>query len=466
MQVNRSLSAALLIVIILSVLPSVGCMDFGTVQASEGNDTIGASISSPNSSLANQAITRIQSYQYGAGISMANEPSEQTSITLENAPLQGDVLISVIGVQAMHTTVTDDQGVVTPPSSFEAATVASINETGVVWNRQVRGNSTAYTLDVEIWLGVVVSQANPSITINLDNLPANSVIEALTVDVCEYSGVATNSPLDKTAANTGFGSTANTGLTAPTTQPNELWIGAILFESSGQQTSPTNEFLLLDGQSTATGGRICTAFLERIVNGLGTVNTETTIKYGDETLSGAWVGCIATFSSTPVDTPTQTPAVNPTPTPNSTPIPNATATPTPLPNNGTGQIPFFVESNSTVTKLFFNSTNSELSFTVSGESGTTGYTEITIAKSLVSSIQDVKVYLDGNQLNFAITEKGDSWLLRFTYTHSTHDIVVSLATSQESQPWQSEAILIVAIIVLIVGLVLGLLVIFMKRRKA
>ena len=139
------------------------------------------------------------------------------------------------------------------------------------------------------------------------------------------------------------------------------------------------------------------------------------------------MSCIATFSSTPIDTPTQTPAVNPTPTP------NATATPTPLPTNGTGQIPFFVESNSTVTQLFFNSTSAELSFTVSGESGTWGYVEITIAKSLVSNIQDVKVYLDGNQLNTAITDNGDTWLLHFTYTHSTHRVIMTLSSAPSGE---------------------------------
>ena len=455
---NKLLLSAFSIAIILSVLTPVVCVDFGTVQASEGNDMITDSILGSNSSLTNQTITRVQSYQYVAGIAMENEPSEQTSITLEHAPLQGDVLISVIGIQAMHTTVTDAQGVVTPPSSFEAASVASIDETGVIWTQQVRGNSTAYNLDVEIWLGVVVSQASPSVTINLESLPANSVIMALTVDICEYSGIATNSPLDKTAANTGFGSTADTGLTAPTTQPNELWIGAILFESSGQQTSPTNGFLLLDGQPTATGGRISTAFLEKTVNGLGTANTGTTIKSGDETLFCAWVGCIATFSATAIASATPTPNATVTPTP------NATATPTPLPSNGTGQIHFFVESNSTVSELFFNSTSRELSFAVSGESGTEGYVEITIAKSLVSSVQDVKVYLDGTQLSVAITEDGDSWLLRFTYMHSTHHVIVSLVADQGSQQsLQFEIIVGVTVVAVVLGLALSLLIGFKRK---
>jgi len=92
--------------------------------------------------------------------------------------------------------------------------------------------------------------------------------------------------------------------------------------------------------------------------------------------------------------------------------------------------------------------------------------EVTIEKGLVSNIQDVKVYLDGTQLNVAITEDGDAWLLQFTYTHSTHEVVVSLAANQEPQLWQPEAIVIVAVIALILCSVLGLLVIFMKRKKA
>jgi hypothetical protein len=358
----------------------------------------------------NQTITRIQSYQYGAGMGAENEPSVQTSITLTNAPIQGDVLISVIGIQGMHTTVTDEQGVVTAPVSFEAATVSSINETGVVWKRQVRSDSTAYDLDVEIWLGVVLSQASPSITVNLDSLSTNMIV-ALTIDICEYKGIAANSPLDKTATNTGFGSTGDTGITATTTQPNELWIGAILFESSVQQTSPTNGFLLLDGRPNATGGRICTAFLEKIVNGLGTANSGTTIKYGDELLFSAWVGCIATFSPTPVATPSPTP------------------TPTPSSSNGTGRGVFFVESNSTVTELTFNSTSSELTFVVSGPSGTVGYVNVTIAKNLVPNAENIKVYLEGNQLSYEITSNEYSWQVTFTYQHSAHQVRISLATN-------------------------------------
>ena len=90
---------------------------------------------------------------------------------------------------------------------------------------------------------------------------------------------------------------------------------------------------------------------------------------------------------------------------------------------------FFVESNSTVTSLAFNSTSSELSFTVSGPSGTTGYVKATIAKTLMANAENLKVYLDGNQLTYSLTETANSWLLAFNYSHSTHRVNVYLPTS-------------------------------------
>jgi PKD repeat protein len=90
---------------------------------------------------------------------------------------------------------------------------------------------------------------------------------------------------------------------------------------------------------------------------------------------------------------------------------------------------FFVESNSTVSSLAFNSTSSELSFIVSGASGTTGYVKATIAKTLISNAENLKVYLDGNQLTYSLTETANSWLLAFNYSHSTHRVNVYLPTS-------------------------------------
>jgi hypothetical protein len=161
--------------------------------------------------------------------------------------------------------------------------------------------------------------------------------------------------------------------------------------------------------------------------------------------------------SIPVSTPSSTPTVSPTPTP--------------IPTPSLIQVPdqsfFFIESNSTVTELFFNSTSSELSFTVSGTSGTAGYVKVTIAKSLFSSVQNVKVYLDGSQLNVAITENAVSWLLSFTYVHSTHHVRISLETSAVEPTFLGIEYWIWTVIVIIIAVtgVIGFSILQTKKKE-
>jgi hypothetical protein len=91
----------------------------------------------------------------------------------------------------------------------------------------------------------------------------------------------------------------------------------------------------------------------------------------------------------------------------------------------TEQSVFSLTSNSSITELTFNSPSKELSFSVSGDSGTTGYVNVYIPKSLLNDTSDLKVSLDGNQMEYTSQSQGDCWLLYFTYHHSTHSIVVS-----------------------------------------
>jgi hypothetical protein len=98
-----------------------------------------------------------------------------------------------------------------------------------------------------------------------------------------------------------------------------------------------------------------------------------------------------------------------------------------------GQYVFSVVSNSTVSALAFNSGTRELSFNVTGPTGTTGFADVAIAKSLVSNIANLTVYLDGVNLNYVATSTADSWLLHFEYAHSTHSITVNLG-SQTPNP--------------------------------
>jgi len=134
-----------------------------------------------------------------------------------------------------------------------------------------------------------------------------------------------------------------------------------------------------------------------------------------------------------------------------------------------------VISNSTISELAFNSTSRVLSFTVSGPNGTIGYTNVTLAKILIEDISELKVYLDGNQINYtAISIDYDyNWLIHFTYQHSTHKVVIILGLPQAESfiktPLEvaaiSEIITILAAILLVIKYRKKLLPINRVRRK-
>ncbi len=90
------------------------------------------------------------------------------------------------------------------------------------------------------------------------------------------------------------------------------------------------------------------------------------------------------------------------------------------------QYVFSVESNSTISELGFNTTDWTLGFTATGLNGTTGCVKVTVAKSLVGNPSDIRVLLDGEQQEFSVASIDDSWLLSFTYQHSTHQVAVDL----------------------------------------
>ena len=95
---------------------------------------------------------------------------------------------------------------------------------------------------------------------------------------------------------------------------------------------------------------------------------------------------------------------------------------------------FSVSANSTVSALAFNSVNNQLSFTVSGPSGTLGFVDIGIAKNLVTNIANLQVYLDGAKLQYTTTATADSWLLHFQYSHSTHNVILDLGQNTNPTP--------------------------------
>lgn len=128
-----------------------------------------------------------------------------------------------------------------------------------------------------------------------------------------------------------------------------------------------------------------------------------------------------------VPSPSMPPA---TPTPIPTIEPTATPTPTPEPNA------FHIESNSTVSALSFNGTSGEITFTVNGTSGTTGYVKATISKNFMPNGSNINVYLDEKLIDSLVTSNGDYWIITFTYHHSTHQVKISqtLVTNPASEP--------------------------------
>jgi hypothetical protein len=128
---------------------------------------------------------------------------------------------------------------------------------------------------------------------------------------------------------------------------------------------------------------------------------------------------------------------------------------------------FSVSSNSTVTELVFNSTSNQLSFSVAGPDGTTGFVDLFIAKSLVSDANSLQVTVDGSELGYSAVSQGEAWALHFQYHHSTHQVNVDMNGSTSSISVSRgflEDVAIVALVVAVAALAVGLMAVVKKRK--
>jgi len=116
---------------------------------------------------------------------------------------------------------------------------------------------------------------------------------------------------------------------------------------------------------------------------------------------------------------------------------------------------FFIESNSTVSALTFNSTNTELRFTVSGPSETTGYVKATIPKDLLYTEGDWIVLVDEQPVIPTVNEDTTNTYLYFTYGHSTKTIeIIGTYAIPEFPSWT----------ILLLFLTATVIIIFCKRK--
>jgi len=142
---------------------------------------------------------------------------------------------------------------------------------------------------------------------------------------------------------------------------------------------------------------------------------------------------------------------------------------------------FSVASNSTLGSLVFDSVKKELSFGVSGPSGTTGYVSVYIPKTLMANASELIVYLDGTAIPHLATQTGDTWLVSFIYNHSSHNVIMSLgeseteptatAPAQTSEPQPAEnpllsQTMITAIAAVAIVIIVIVAVVLAKKRKA
>jgi hypothetical protein len=102
-----------------------------------------------------------------------------------------------------------------------------------------------------------------------------------------------------------------------------------------------------------------------------------------------------------------------------------------------GENVFSVTSNSTVSGFYFDSASNQLGFTVSGPSGTRGFVDLYVSKSVVSDVSNLKVSLDGSPLNFTSSSQEDSWCISFSYHHSIHNVNISLGSPEDKASIQN-----------------------------
>jgi len=197
-------------------------------------------------------------------------------------------------VQVKSATATSGSSV---SATFAAPqTVGNLNVVAVMWGDTTssvtsvtdsRGNvyalavgpSTATGLTSAIYFAKSITAGTNTVTVTF-----NQSAGWPNINVMEYSGLSTTSPLDVTATASGTGTTANSG-SATTTAANELIVGA---------GNPLTTF-------TAAGA----GFSNRIINSFGGISEDKIVSTAGSynatatMTSGGWIMQMATFKTTP-----------------------------------------------------------------------------------------------------------------------------------------------------------------------
>ena len=164
---------------------------------------------------------------------------------------------------------------------------------------------------------------------------------------------------------------------------------------------------------------------------------------------------------------------------------SSTPTPSPSPPPPTSTIQATTDSGSTVTlSISGNITSSQItgvtistnqassetivSFTVSGQSGTTGFSNVTIPKTAVPSGTSPIVYIDGQPAgNQGYTEDDDNYYVWYTTSFSTHQVEIRFSGGNSStQPPQTLSPWYIAVVIVAFAAVAFVLIMRGQKLKA
>lgn len=169
-----------------------------------------------------------------------------------------------------------------------AAVTATVSDArGNVYTQNAVASNTG---NVETWIfsapATTALAAGDLITVHFEATgPVAEAVSALAV-----SGLAPSSPLDQVQTGTGASTTADSGLTATTTQANELLIGAIGVQGPSADTFTPGSGYTLVGRVSGTSPDVTINPEFRSVTATGQYNAGGTLG-----TSRAWSAAIATF---------------------------------------------------------------------------------------------------------------------------------------------------------------------------
>lgn len=119
----------------------------------------------------------------------------------------------------------------------------------------------------------------------------------------------------------------------------------------------------------------------------------------------------------------------------------------------------FVKTNSSVLEGEFDKAERKLKIRVAGPNGTSGVTEMDVPKSLCEP-EDIEIELDGELINYTLTENASYYHIHIEYNHSVHELIADFSratevliepeTKEKGWPFYLIALVIIAVIVILI----------------